>query len=415
MYILKKIYYSFFRLAKRVRNIKPSLLLQLIIVETLMMLDRWRGKKTLILLIGHLSHIQYILPVVEALKKKEPPIAYYIATDYISFDETLAPLNVPKNRVFYPSVCSWLRMADMFLSASVWGKGPKRAIKINISHNQPVKVECYSKELLLNYDVHFLLGPLHRAQYENMFAKHGIRTNNIQMLNIGYPKSDALLQGVYNRDDVLRGLGLNVEKPTVLYAPTWEAGASLRSFGEEVIGRLLTLKNVNTIVKLHPVSYTPETSPNFSFYTGGVNWVAKLSRFERHPNFKHVSEYSVDPLLIASDVMVTDISSVALEFIMLDRPVIYLDCPEYFEKTLKSVYWNNDPEFARSDPRANAGRHVGLVVEDLTKLVDAVQRSLNNPGEFSDKRMALAECLLYNRGKGAEAAADAITELLTLV
>jgi len=43
-------------------------------------------------------------------------------------------------------------------------------------------------------------------------------------------------------------------------------------------------------------------------------------------------------------------------------------------------------------------------------LVGAVQRNLNNPGEFSDKRMALTERLLYNRGKGAEAAADAITE-----
>lgn len=413
--MIKKVYHGFFLLIKRVRTIKPSIILQLMIIATSMTLDRWRGKKILILYIEELGFIQYILPVVEALKKKNPPISYYIATDYISFNEELAPFNVPRNKVFYPSICSWLRVADMFLSASVHGKGPKHAIKINMPHNQPVKIEGYPKEEVLKYDVHFLSGPLHRSQYEYMFEKHNIENKNIQMLNIGYPKSDALLQGVYNRDDVLRGLGLNLENPTILYAPAWDPGASLRSFGEDVIEKLLTLKNINVIVKLHPVSYTPETSPNFEFYTGGINWVEKLSRFGEHDNFRHVNVYSVDPLLIASDVMITDISSVALEFIMLDRPIIYLDCPEYFQKTLKMPEWDSDPEFVRNDPRANAGRHVGLVVTDLTKLIDAVQRSLNNPGEFSEKRMALAERLLYNPGKGAKAAADAITELLALV
>jgi len=302
----------------------------------------------------------------------------------------------------------------MFLSASVYGKGPKNAVKINVSHNQPVKIESYPKEQMLNYDVHFLTVPLHREQYENMLQKLGIEHENIRLLDIGYPKSDALLIGSYDKADVLRNLGLDPEIPVVLYAPAWDPGASLRSFGEKVIEKLLDLKTINVIVKLHPVSYTPRTSQHFEFYTGGVDWVEKFSRFDTLPNFKHVIDFLIDPLLRASDVMVTDISSVALEFIVLDRPVIYIDCPEYFDKTLKMPAWNTDPEYVRNNPRANAGRHVGLVVEDLDKLADAVQRSFDNPDELSGKRKALARSLLYNHGKGAEAAANAILALLKL-
>lgn len=379
-----------------------------------MLLDRLCGKKILIIYIEELGFIQYILPIIETLKKKNLPISYYIATHYLTFEKEFAPFNVSKNKLFYPTICPWLWMADIFISASVYGKGPKRAYRINISHNLPVKVECYPKEALINYDVHFLTGPLQREQYENMFKKYNIKTEDMRMIDVGYPKSDALLQNTFKKEKVLHDFGLNFENPTILYAPSWDTGLSLRCFGEEVIEKLVSIRDINILVKLHPVSYTPETSPYFEYYTGGINWIDKLSLFENYPNFRHISEYSIDRLLIASDVMVTDLSSVALEFILLDRPVIYLDCPEFFKKTLKMPGWNTDPEYARNDPRANAGRHVGIIVEDLTKLGDAVLRSLDNPNEFSDKRKTLSECLVYNPGKGSEKAAEAILDLLNL-
>jgi len=412
--MIKKTLRILHKFLKVVISVRPLVIPQFSTALTLMTLDRQHGKKILILYIEELGFVQYILPIVEALKKKTPPISYYITTDYISYKTELAPFHVPGNRVFHPSLASRLWPADMFLSASVYGKGPKNAVKINVSHNQPVKIESYPKEQMLNYDVHFLTGPLHREQYENMLQKLGIEHENIRLLDIGYPKSDALLIGSYDKADVLRNLGLDPEIPVVLYAPAWDPGASLRSFGEKVIEKLLDLKTINVIVKLHPVSYTPRTSQHFEFYTGGVDWVEKFSRFDTLPNFKHVIDFLIDPLLRASDVMVTDISSVALEFIVLDRPVIYIDCPEYFDKTLKMPAWNTDPEYVRNNPRANAGRHVGLVVEDLDKLADAVQRSFDNPDELSGKRKALARSLLYNHGKGAEAAANAILALLKL-
>ncbi|MCX5751406.1 MAG: CDP-glycerol glycerophosphotransferase family protein, partial [Candidatus Saganbacteria bacterium] len=305
---------------------------------------------------------------------------------------------------------------DVFISPSIFGKGPHNAYNIHVAHNLPLlmKMESYPRNLLLNYNVQFFSGPLQRAQYDHMFKKNQIASASIRLCDIGYPKLDALLQGEYKRLDVLHELGLDAKKPTVLYAPAWDPGASLRSFGEAVIEKLTSLDGVNVIVKLHPVTYTLKKNPNFDFYTGGVDWVERLSRFEKYPNFRHVVDYKIDPLLAASDVMVTDISSVALEFILLDKPVIYLDCPEYFEKTIKQFGWNNDPNYILNNPDAKAMRNAGLCISDLSELVNAVQECIDHPEKKSEKRTAFSRRILYNPGRGAETAAKTVLELLRL-
>jgi len=375
--------------------------------------DKASGRKIIIVFVEELGFIQFLLPVVEELKRRRgASISWYLATDHVTHGDELAVFNVPAQRQFPPRLARALLLADVFLSASVYGKGPPTSLRINISHNQPTKFEAYPKEHLVNYDVHFLTGPLHREQYEHMFELHGMDLSRVKLINVGYPKSDALLQGRHDRRHVLEQLGLDPARKTVLYAPAWDAGGSLRSFGEEVIEQLLSLTDVNVVVKLHPISYTDSSSPNFEWYAGGVDWVERFRRFESNPRFRHVTSFQVDPLLVASDLLVTDFSSVALEFMVLDKPVIYLDCPEYFEKTLKHPAYNSDPDYVRNDPKANAGRHAGVVVEHVRDLAAAARRYLAEPELDSDKRRKLASTLLYNPGRGAEAAATSILHLL---
>lgn len=378
-----------------------------------MLADKLKGRKVVIVFVEELGFIQFLLPIVEELKcRPGTTISFYIATEHSDGGDALLPFAVPPERTFHPRLAPALLLTDVFLSASVYGKGPRTSLRINTSHNQPTKFEAYPKEFLRNYNVHFLTGPLHREQYEHMFALHGLDKAQFRLLDVGYPKSDKLLQGGYSRASVLNELGLNPARKTVLYAPAWDPGGSLRCFGEKVIEQLLSLGDVNVVTKLHPISYTPSSSSNFEWYAGGVDWVDRFKRFESNPRFRHVTNFQVDPLLVASDALVTDFSSVALEFIVLDKPVLYLDCPEYFEKTLKLPAYNTDPDYVRNNPRANAGRHVGVVVDDVSGLATAVARSLANPQHGSEQRRELAQMLLYNPGKGAETAATTILELL---
>lgn len=375
--------------------------------------DKLAGKKIVIVFVEEPGFIQFILPIHEELKRRAGGrISLYIASEYADRDDHLHVFGVPLNRRFHPRLARAFLLADVFLSASVYGKGPRTSRRINISHNQPTKFEAYPKKYVQNYDVHFLTGPLHRDQYEHMFALHGLDMAEFQLIDVGYPKSDALHQGEYDRVSVLAELGLDRSRKTVLYAPAWDPGGSLRSFGAQVIEQLLSVDDINVIVKLHPVSHTPPSSSSYEFYTGGVNWTERFRKYESNPRFRHVTGFQVDPLLIAADLLVTDFSSVALEFVGLDRPIIYLDCPEYFERTLKLPGYETDPEYVKTNPRANAGRHVGIVVDNPAGLGTAAVDALANPSISSDKRRELAGMLLYNPGRGAEAAATEVLRLL---
>ncbi len=404
---------KWWEVARAVRRLDLSTAAQAASIIRRMAGDRLRGRRVVILFVEEPGFVQFMSPIVVELKKMAPEkLSFYIATSYAENEVDLTPFGLPDALRFDPTLAPLMLPASAFLSASVYGMGPPNAVRINISHNQLTKFEAYPKEYVRNYNAHFLTGPLHREQYEHMFELHGLDTNRYKLLDVGYPKSDALLQGKYDRQKVLSGLGLSSERQTVLYAPAWDPGGSLRSFGECVVEQLLSIQDVNVIVKLHPVSHTPSSSTNFEFYTGGVNWAERFQKYESNQRFRHVTDFQVDPLLLASDVMVTDFSSVALEFIVLDRPVIYLDCPEYFANTLKMPGYTTDPDYVKNDPRANAGRHVGVVVEDVANLAAAVRDSISFPSRNSEGRQELAAKLLYNPGTGAAVAARTVLELI---
>lgn len=381
-----------------------------------MFLDKFSGRKILILDIEELSFIPYILPIYKALKLKTSSISYYLATHYKG-NKALEVFDIPLNKQFNVNLSRKFPQADIFLSPHIYGTGNENSLRIHINHNQPVKYESYQKNDFVNFDIHFLTSPLHRRQTENTIKKYDLEKNNIRLFDIGYSKSDALMQGKYKREDVLKELKLNPDLKTVLYAPSWDEGLSLRTNGNEVIENILSVENINVIVKLHPISYSTGEGPNYQFYTGGINWVEELSGFESRENFRHVPVNDIDPVLSASDVMVTDLSSVALEFIILDKPVIYIDCPDFFEKTLKKTYSNfgdTTADFVRNDPRANAGRHTGVVVNNVKELPEAIEKCLKNPYELSVKRKDFAKQLSYNPGNAANTAAEKIINLLGL-
>ncbi len=394
--------------------VKKNLRIYLLRAE--MIAGRLSGKRSVILDIEELSFIPHFVPLVKSLNKKTKQINYYIATHYPhakEFDE----LEI-ENKEFIPVTYSkQLHEADAFISSHIYGVGSSKSYRIHINHNQPVKYQSYMKRDFVNFDAHFLTSPLHREQTELTINNYGLESNAIDLYDIGYAKSDELLNGAYERSAVLRQLGFDSDNPVVLYAPSWDEGLSLRTIGKEVISSLLSIEGINVIAKLHPISYCRPDGPNYEFYTGGIDWIRELREFEKFKNFRHPPVSNIDPLLAASDVMVTDVSSVALEFIMLDKPVVYIDCPVFFEKTLAEVYsgfGNTTPEFVKNDPKANAGRHTGIVAANVREIKDAVLRSLEKPDEFSQKRKELALKLSYNPGNAADAGAGQLLKILKL-
>ncbi len=410
----KRIKKSLYPMYLKAREVLLSL--QSLGVSLTMLGDKIKKRKIVVLELGEVTLIQYLHPIAMALAKRTGSVSIYIATKDIFLDSAEFRIfgGIEKKR-FPIQLAKKLFLVDLYLAAYLHSIGPRRAIRLHVFHNLPVKHESFRYQDFVNFNSHFVLGDLTLKMLETTFRKINVDSKDVRIFKVGYPKSDPLLRGDYRREEVLEGLGLDPALPTVLYSPSWDEGMSLRSFGERIV-ELIVGMNVNLIVKLHPVSYSPPEHPLFYSFTGGVNWRERFKRFEGLVNFSHViSIQNINPLLAASDIMITDLSSVALEFILLDRPVIYIECPYFFERILPKNYigWGNiDSDYIKSNPLTNAGRHVGIVVENIEELPQYVRRCIENPGELSAKRRELAATLLYNRGHASEVAADTIHDLL---
>ncbi len=378
-------------------------------VNSYMLLDWLKEKKIIVFHISSPGQVQFISPIYNEFKKRNINTAFYLACDYPIKNKT-DEMNIPLSHCISGRVTKYLFLTDVFLQTEIYGRGPKNAKRVFVGHGQPNKWTNWSEENLKSFDYYFLYGELERSMFEVIMKDRPESTKHIKLMDIGYPKLDAQIQGLYDRVKVLKGLGLNPDLKTIIYAPAWDPGGSLRILGLKVAEKLLEIDNINLLVKLHPVSMEPEDSVHYKFYTGGVNWQKEFSVFVDRSNFRFIGEHLINPLLSASDVMVTDFSGVALEFMTLDRPVIYIDCPEFYNKILRE--WGNDPEVSKNDDRFNAGRNAGVVVRDLEELKKAVRLSLADPSELSSKRESLIKRFLYNPGKASIAASDAILKLL---
>ena len=250
----------------------------------------------------------------------------------------------------------------------------------------------------------FLQGPLFRELQADLALRAPEEVEQLEWLEVGYPKSDGLLarKGKGERDALLERFGLDPKLPTVLYAPAFNRGSSLERYGEDIFRTLAGLDGVNVLVKLHPVSYDRSV---IGVHSQGIYWPDILKKYEGL-RFRHAGNVEVTECLLAADALVGDVSGVSLEYLLLDRPVIYLACPDFF----RSI---GAPPDGGPSLLVNVGRPAGVEVGDMEGLEKAVREALAHPERRSAERQGIAKRLVYNPGHAAEAAADAVERLLT--
>jgi glycosyltransferase involved in cell wall biosynthesis len=213
---------------------------------------------------------------------------------------------------------------------------------------------------------------------------------------IGYPKVDCLVDGSLDRTAIVRSLGLDERKLTVLYAPTWSPYSSLNVIGDEIIKALAQL-GVNVIVKLHDRSLD-----NTVRGSGGVDWRTRISQLgQKYP--VHLAEgFDASPYLFVADLLVTDHSSVGFEFTLLDRPLVVVHSPDLLK------HGRVNPQKAALLQRAS---HV-VTLED--RIADVVAHALANPEALAEVRRQVARDLFYRPGTATARAVDCIYQLLGL-
>lgn len=360
-------------------------------------------KKNVIFEITAASEILYIEPLWNALLD-DPRIELFLSVhmceivrglSWPKYRAFLSKKNVSRNRVFDASIIRFLKGIDLFLSPTTYthavpsGDMPK----VQVLHSLYVKPKIILGGNFMAFNVLFLSGPNLREYFERHFLPAHPGAGAIKLVEVGYPKSDALVLRQYDATKIKSALSIEKGVPVVLYAPTYDA--SLVTMGTKIIDTLASM-DVMVLVKLHPASVRHPAN----FLACGVDWKGEMERCRRdHPNVIPIYDFDSNPYLEISDVLVTDVSSVAYEFMLLDKPVVYIDTPEYFDKQ-------------GQDDIAHWGRDAGIVVTDMDGLRAAVARSLQNPSEFSPKRAEFMKKQIYNPGHGTGKAIALLSQFL---
>lgn len=165
---------------------------------------------------------------------------------------------------------------------------PIKGIKnICCFHGQPAKGHTLTPQIDKYYQYFFLLGPFQRAAIETYYInRYGALPRFPKLLNIGQTNKEQMISGFWNREQELEKLGLDPHRKTILYAPAFNAGGSLREFGPKLVEHLQSLKEYNLIIKLSVDNHHPATDMRCN---GGTNWFDALSVFEKkfhYPYFK---------------------------------------------------------------------------------------------------------------------------------
>lgn len=227
---------------------------------------------------------------------------------------------------------------------------------------------------------------------------------------IGHPKSDRVLRGEITRKTARQELNLS-DAPTVLYAPTYGALSSFFRWGEAICQSVPP--ECNLLVKPHPSLVTNSQSDNSGLET--IQRVRQL--LENRGALWLPHEPDVVPLMAASDILITDYSSVAEEFLVFDRPLIFAD------------HLANATDDASRNDRAHRDKGdwdgifaCGHVVTNIDAMTNAIAAALGESSTRNDQmtderapiRRHLRDYVFENLdGHCAQRAANAIKSLVS--
>lgn len=240
---------------------------------------------------------------------------------------------------------------------------PKKVPWVETFHGFGFKKHIQLHREIVNFDLILLPGEFHK----NSIASHYPQIPEEALQIVGWPRIDSFFRGDYCRETTLSNLGLDINKKTVFYAPTWggyhgEHGLWGRWFNKEYevfeqVCKFCQDEDLNFIVKLHGLSpYINDERLKAIAEKYNTCWVTKnMGYYHANPN-----EY-----LWCSDVLITDLSSIAIDFLALDRPLIFIDPDESLD--------------AWTEASMPADYRAGDVVKTIDQFRDAIKQAKVKP------------------------------------
>lgn len=254
---------------------------------------------------------------------------------------------------------------------------------VNVGHGLTSKGCFYTHRPIVRRenlaDLVCVPGPLHKKILEkNVF---------VPITCTGFITSDKIFDNPENsRSKFCQQHNIDQNKKIILFAPTFNEELSAIPVVKDKIFKIASSEN-HLIIKLHGMT--------------DKKWVDLYkNKADLNLNATFISDQPLTPCLMAADLLISDVSSSYVEFLLLDRPIILIDNPH---KSKFILYDPEDIEYRLSD--------ACTVVDNFQELEKEIFRNLSNPEKLSRKRKNHAKAICYGQdGKAAQRVAHAIHE-----
>ena len=274
----------------------------------------------------------------------------------------------------------------------------KKQIYINLWHGMPLKKMSYMENNFNEKDISYNINNTDIMISTSVLTKSllsscfNIKANKIYIT--GQPRNDYLFiksnKSKNNLEKVLN-MKINKEKKIIFYLPTFREGYLNRSEGKKIENfnifrfdsfnirefiKFLEENEILFIMKLHPFEEKYYKNILKDYKTENLKIIQQEKLTENYLDLYEVLGYS--------DLLITDYSSVYFDYLLIDKPVIFVptDIEEYSQKRgfLLEPYdfWTPGPKVYNQDD-----------------LLNSILANLNEPNKYKKERNLINSMINY--------------------
>ena len=214
-----------------------------------------------------------------------------------------------------------------------WHGTPLKKMGFDIEMDNNPKVSRSSLRYAYSIDARRMDYFISPSPYASKCFISGFGLKKEQVLELGYPRNDALLQNPPDLDlikKLKRSLNIVADATVILYAPTWRDN----SFCNERQSHILHNP-------LEDEGFLSKFSDDVVFLYRG-HYLTDLQN--ESSRFIDVTDYNnINDLFLISDLLITDYSSVFFDYSLLNKPILFFmyDRNEY-ESKIRGMYLDLD-------------------------------------------------------------------------
>ncbi len=283
-------------------------------------------KKQIVILYGHKlnSNLKSIYDYSNSLKNS-PIDVYYLTMDSVYFRElkekninVLLSRHVSNAKLLAQSNCV---ISDHGLHLLIFLLKLSKIKFIDVWHGIPFKgFDADDFKDQHQYTEVWVTSKLLKTLYTEKF---GFKSERVH--DIGYARTDILINNKTNIADIKTSIGIkDLNKKIILFAPTWKQDENKRN---------IFPFNQSEDSFLRAVDRLSEEISAICIFRTHLN-----TNGSKQKNYKNIiyAPHSVFPnteeILLTADIMVCDWSSIAFDYLLLDRPTVFLDIAPPFKK-----------------------------------------------------------------------------------